>query len=416
MSAADDPRTRAPVEVSIVIPCLNEAKTVGVCVKKALSTLERLGVPGEVVVADNGSTDGSVEIAGTNGARVVSVQEQGYGSALFGGIEAARGTYIIMGDADDSYDFTGIEPFIAKLREGYDLVMGNRFTGGIKPGAMPKLHQYFGNPVLSLIGRLFFGVPVGDFFCGLRGFTKQAAERMALCTTGMEFAHEIVVKAALHKMHICEVPTTLSPDGRDRAPHLRSWRDGWRALRFLLIFSPRWLFFYPGLALIALGLMFGGNLLTTYRTNSLLLSYALVLIGLQAISFTVIVHAFASHIGMMPPSPRLEKFNALFSLELGLLVAAVLVALGLVGYGYGTFVWARRDFTSFPAGLTRLVIIPCTFSLVCGVQIALNSFVLSIFSLEHIRPRTMGSPTSAENKANRAEEALCASYRGPREQ
>ncbi len=241
------------LELSIVMPCLNEAETVGVCVEKALRFLEKGAVDGEVIVADNGSTDGSVEIARRAGARVIHVPEKGYGNALMGGIRAARGRYIIMGDSDDSYDFLHLEGFLEKLREGYDLVMGNRFKGGIAPGAMPFLHRWLGNPVLSGIGRLLFRSPCGDFHCGLRGFSKSAAEKMRLQTPGMEFASEMVVKASLLGMRVAEVPTTLSKAGRSRLPHLRSWRDGWRHLRFLLLFSPRWLFWLPGLGLMGLG-------------------------------------------------------------------------------------------------------------------------------------------------------------------
>ena len=231
------------------MPCLNESATVGICVKKVLDAMDRHGIRGEVIVADNGSTDGSREIAAELGARVVPIETRGYGSALRGGIAAARGRFVLMGDADDSYDFSHLGAFVGKLREGYDLVMGNRFQGGILPGAMPPLHRYLGNPVLTGIGRLFFKSPVGDFHCGLRAFRKDAIERLGLRTLGMEFASEMVVKATAFGLRITEIPTTLSPDGRDRTPHLRTWRDGWRHLRFLLLYSPRWLFLYPGMAL-----------------------------------------------------------------------------------------------------------------------------------------------------------------------
>ena len=243
-----------PLELSIVMPCLNEAETLEVCIKKAQNSLRENQLAGEVIIADNGSTDGSQAIAERLGARVVPVDRKGYGSALLGGIAAARGRFIIMGDADDSYEFTNLMPFVAKLREGFELVMGNRFKGGIKPGAMPPLHRYLGNPVLTGIGRLFFGCPAGDFHCGLRGFSKAAIDRLNLQTTGMEFASEMVVKGSLQGLRITEVPTTLSPDGRSRPPHLRSWRDGWRHLRFMLVYSPRWLFLYPGLLLMLVGL------------------------------------------------------------------------------------------------------------------------------------------------------------------
>src|ERR1017187_9439324 len=245
------------VEVTVLMPCLDEAETVATCVDKAVAFLVDHDIDGEVVVADNGSTDGSQQAAEAAGARVVSIPERGYGSALLGGIRAARGKYVIMGDADDSYDFTALMPFLDRLRAGADLVMGNRFQGGIAPGAMPALHRYLGNPVLSFTGRLFFRSKIGDFHCGLRGFRRDSVLALGLQASGMEFASEMVVKATLAGQRVEEVPTTLSPDGRSRPPHLRSWRDGWRHLRFLLLFSPRWLFLIPGAALFALGLVIG---------------------------------------------------------------------------------------------------------------------------------------------------------------
>ena len=245
---------RDDVELSVVMPCLDEAATVGICVKKAIDALERHGIRGEVIVADNGSTDGSQQIARDFGARVVPVERRGYGSALQAGIAAARGQFVLMGDADDTYDFSQLDEFVAKLREGYDLVMGNRFQGKILPGAMPALHRYLGNPVLTGLGRLFFKSPVGDFHCGLRAFRKEEIEQLELRTLGMEFASEMIVKATAFGLRVTEIPTTLAPDRRDRAPHLRTWRDGWRHLRFLLLYSPRWLFLYPGIALFALGI------------------------------------------------------------------------------------------------------------------------------------------------------------------
>jgi len=249
------------IEVSVVMPCLNERATVGTCVKKAVDAMERHGIRGEVIVADNGSTDGSQQIATEHGARVVPIETRGYGSALRGGIAAARGRFVLMGDADDSYDFTQVHIFVSKLREGYDLVMGNRFQGGILPGAMPALHQYLGNPVLTAVARLFFKAPIGDICCGLRAFRREVIEQLGLRTQGMEYANEMVVKATTFGLRITEIPTTLSPDGRGRPPHLRTWRDGWRTLRFLLLYSPRWLFLYPGIALLALGIAVGALLL-----------------------------------------------------------------------------------------------------------------------------------------------------------
>jgi glycosyltransferase involved in cell wall biosynthesis len=374
------------MEVSVVMPCLNEAKTLGACIRKALASLESAGATGEVIIADNGSTDGSQAIATAAGARVVEVAVKGYGAALRGGIEAAQGQFIIMGDSDDSYDFANLKPFIEKLREGYDLVMGNRFAGGIYPGAMPALHRYLGNPVLSFLGRLLFRTPIRDFHCGLRGFRKDAFVRMDLRTTGMEFASEIVVKAALGRMKITEVPTTLRPDGRDRPPHLRSWHDGWRHLRFLLIFSPRWLFLYPGALMAALGagaaflLLLSGS----ERTNSFVLSLAFVMMGGQSIFFAVLVRAFAEKEGLLPRKQGYRWIHRLLTLEHGVLSGAVLFLLGVAGISVATVWWGTQGFGAFPKDLTRFLVIPSAFGLIMGVQVVLNSFVLSIVSLEHI--------------------------------
>lgn len=367
------------------MPCLNEAKTIATCVAKARETLAHLGIQGEVLVADNGSTDGSPTLAREAGARIVHVHTRGYGAALRGGFEAARGKYIIMGDADDSYDFSALEPFLEKLREGYDLVMGNRFQGGIAHGAMPLLNKYFGNPVLSWLGRLFFRTGIGDFHCGLRGVSTQAARRMNLQTTGMEFASEMVVKAALYKMRIAEVPTTLAPDGRGHPSHLHPWRDGWRHLRFMLIFSPRWLFLYPGLVLLILGLAFSVVLIAggIPRTNSLLFAMALAMVGFQSVLFAVIVRTYAVRMGFLPPNPYLQRLSRRASLEMGLAVGATLFFLGIIGYACATAYWAAHDFGAFPASLTRFMVIPSTFLLILGVQIVLNSFVLSILSIGH---------------------------------
>ncbi len=313
---ADSWRPDSPIpELSVVMPCLNESRTLGTCIQKALAAIERLGVRGEVIIADNGSTDGSQSLARSLGAQVVSITSRGYGSALRGGIAAARGEYVIMGDSDDSYDFTQLGDFVAKLNEGYDLVMGNRYHGEIRRGAMPFLHRFLGNPVLSWIGRLFFGCPVGDFQCGLRAFRKDAIERLELQTTGMEFSTEMVVKATLFNLRIIEIPTTLSPDGRDRPPHLRTWRDGWRYLRFLLLYSPRWLFLYPGAILFLLGTAVGLWLLPGPRTiggitfdyQTLLFCAMAILIGFQSINFAVFTKTFAVTEHLVPEDPRLTK-------------------------------------------------------------------------------------------------------------
>src|SRR3954447_21937874 len=326
----------AAIELTILMPCLNEAETLARCIAKARSFLSRNKVIGEVVVADNGSTDGSQAIARAHGARVVDIAERGYGSALRGGIDAARGTYVIMGDSDDSYDFSRLEPFLEKLREGYALVMGNRFVGGIAPGAMPALHRYLGNPVLSSIGRVFFGTPCRDFHCGLRGFRRDAILDLDLQSPGMEFASEMVVKATIQRLTISEVPTTLSPDGRSRPPHLRTWRDGWRHLRFLLLYSPRWLFLLPGLLLILLGtlgyaLALPGTTVLGARldVHTLLFASLAVLLGQQSALFGLFAKRHAAHVGLLPEDARAERFLRACTLERGLLAGLGCFTAGL---------------------------------------------------------------------------------------
>jgi len=347
------------------------------------------GISGEVVVADNGSTDGSQEIAARAGARVVSVEQKGYGNAIRGGIAAARGRYIIMGDSDDSYDFANLRPFVEKLREGYDLVMGNRFKGGIAPGAMPALHRYLGNPVLTAIGRLFFGSPCGDFHCGLRGFSKHAYQRMDPHTAGMEFASEIVVKASLLRMRIAEVPTTLVPDGRGRPSHLRSWRDGWRHLRFLLLYSPRWLFTIPGLALFVAGGALGALLTFTpvriggvvFDTNTLLVCAMCTLVGFQLISFSVFAKAFAVRERLLPADEGTERFLKAARLEIGLLVGLGILALGLALLISAVLMWKEHAFgdLSYPDSLR--VTIPSVTLIMLGLQVIFSSFLLGLFGL-----------------------------------
>ncbi len=386
---ADDAGGASEIEVSVVMPCLNEAETVGVCIEKARRALAELGVAGEVVVADNGSTDGSQEIAERMGARVVRVEARGYGSALMGGIAAARGRYVIMGDADDSYDFSALAPFVEKLRAGYGLVMGNRFKGGIAKGAMPPLHKYLGNPVLTGVGRLLFRSPCGDFHCGLRGFSKEAVERLDLRTTGMEFASEMVVKATLHDIGVTEVPTRLAPDGRSRAPHLRRWRDGWRHLRFLLLYSPRWLFLYPGALLMLAGLAMGAWLLPGPRTvggatldiHTLLYAAVAVIVGFQAINFAVFTKIFAISEGLLPEDPRLNRVFRYVNLEAGLVVGATLLVAGLVTSLYTFSAWRAHSFGPLDATKSLRVIIPAVTALTLGCQIILSSFFLSILGL-----------------------------------
>lgn len=380
----------SPIELSIVMPCLNEAETLETCIRKAHASLEKNGVVGEVVIADNGSTDGSQEIAKKLGARVVNVDVKGYGAALRGGITAARGKFIVMGDADDSYDFSSLEPFIEKLREGYDLVMGNRFKGGIKPGAMPPLHRYLGNPVLTGIGRLFFHSPAGDFHCGLRGFSKAAFEKMDLQTTGMEFASEMVVTSTLLKLKIAEVPTTLAPDGRSRPPHLRSWRDGWRHLRFMLMYSPRWLFLYPGLAFMLLGLGVGVWLLpgpqaingVTFDVHTMLYASGLVFIGFQAVLFAMFTKVFTITEGLLPEDPRLNRAFKFITLEVGLIAGALIFLAGVAGTGVAVADWRGANFGDLRPSHELRIIIPSTLALALGCQTMLASFFLSVLGLK----------------------------------
>jgi glycosyltransferase involved in cell wall biosynthesis len=376
-------------ELSIVMPCLNEAETLEVCIHKALGFLADHGIDGEVVIADNGSTDGSPELAEAAGARVVHVLEKGYGSALMGGIAAARGTYCIMGDADDSYDFTNLMPFVEKLREGYELVMGNRFKGGIAPGAMPPLHKYLGNPVLTGIGRLFFSSASGDFHCGLRGFRKDSVQALDLQTTGMEFASEMVVKATLLGQRVTEVPTTLSPDGRSRPPHLRSWRDGWRHLRFLLLYSPRWLFLYPGFALVLVGalvlawLLPGPRVIGSFALNVHTMLYAAtaILIGFQSVLFAVFTKVYAINVGLLPMEARLERLFRSIKLETGIVVGGILTLLGVLGTLLAVRGWAEVQFGSLDPSRVQRLVIPSMLALALGLQTVLASFFLSVLGL-----------------------------------
>ena len=378
-----------PIELTILMPCLNEAETLGICIEKALGFLTRSGISGEVLIADNGSSDGSQEIAVRLGARVIQVPEKGYGAALIAGIAAARGRYVIMGDSDDSYDFSVLDPFIAKLRDGFDLVMGNRFMGGIAPGAMPPLHRYLGNPVLSTIGRIFFASPIRDFHCGLRGFSRDAMMALELRAPGMEFASEMVVKATMRGLRIAEVPTTLSPDGRSRPPHLRSWRDGWRHLRFLLIFCPRWLFFYPGALLFALGALVMALLLpgpvslgaVTLDVHSLLYASGAVVMGFQAMQFWVFARLYGAVTGLLPEAERLNRALSRFGLEAALLLAGAIFLLGLALGGWSLAQWGARDFGTLQgAGVMRMAIASVTAMLI-GLQLAFGAFFLALLGM-----------------------------------
>src|SRR5215468_2061099 len=377
------------------MPCLNEAETVATCVQKAVKFIADNGINGEVVVADNGSTDGSQRLAEDAGARVVNVKDKGYGNALMGGILAARGEYVIMGDADDSYDFTNLMPFIIELRKGYDLVMGNRFKGGIAPGAMPPLHRYLGNPVLSFVGRLFFRSPIGDFHCGLRGFRRDSAINLGLQATGMEFASEMVVKATLAKQKITEVPTTLARDGRSRPPHLRSWRDGWRHLRFLLLFSPRWLFFLPGLAVGLTGLVVGtlvaiGPLTigsVTFDVDTLVAASAMVVIGFQSVLFWLFTQVYAGAEGFLPEEPKVQRELEKLSLEGGLVGLA-----GLAGLIFTLLYWNGQKFSHLNYEHSLRIMIPSVTALIVSCQVVLGTFFLSILGIKHTRHPVTASP------------------------
>jgi len=377
------------IEVSVVMPCLNEAETLETCIVKAQRAMQESNIAGEVVVADNGSTDGSVAIAERLGARVVNVRAKGYGNALMGGIAVALGKYVVMGDADDSYDFGHIPRFVEQLRKGSDLVMGNRFRGGIQKDAMPPLHRYFGNPALTRLGRLFFRSPVGDFYCGMRGFRKDAYERMGLRTTGMEFATEMVVKSTLLDLRIAEVPTTLSPDGRSRPPHLRTWRDGWRTLRFFLLYSPRWLFLYPGMALMVVGSLLGLWLLPAQRTvgsvtfdvHTMVYAAAFVLLGFQAIAFAVFTKFFAISEGLLPPDRTLDKLFQYITLEVGIAVGTLLTIAGLATSVYAVGAWGSQHFGPLDYSHTMRLVIPSALFLTLGAQTIFASFFMSVLGL-----------------------------------
>jgi len=377
------------IELSIIIPCLNEEKTLASCIKKAAAFLDKHNIAGEVIVADNGSTDGSLDIAVEEKVILVHVPFQGYGSAIQGGINAAHGIYVIMGDADESYDFSSLKPFVDKLRDGYDLVMGNRFQGGIDKGAMPVLHRYLGNPVLSGIGRMFFHSPIGDFHCGLRAFRKESIVKLGLKTTGMEFASEMVVKATLNHLKITEVPTTLRPDGRDRPPHLNSWSDGWRHLRFLLLYSPRWLFLYPGICMAVLGivLLFALSVKSqrifgvTFDIHTMVYASALTILGMQAIMFALFAKVFAVTNKLVPYNDKVISYVTKFTLEKGLLIGLVLILAGMMGSVYAILAWKGDSFGSLvPTSMMR-VVIPSSTSIITGAQCILASFFLSVLGL-----------------------------------
>ena len=377
-------------ELTILMPCLNEAETLATCITKAQQWLTTRSVSGEVLIADNGSTDGSQRIAKSLGARVVDVPEKGYGAALIHGIKSAEGKYIIMGDSDDSYDFLSLDPFIEKLREGYDLVMGNRFKGGIEPGAMPALHRYLGNPLLSGIGKAFFHASCSDFHCGLRGFSKKAAEEMDLRTTGMEFASEMVIKSTILHQRICEVPTKLHPDGRTRPPHLRSWSDGWRHLRFMLLYCPRWLFLIPGLILFIIGLIGFIWLLTgpkqigsvILETNSLLFFTFAMLLGFQTVLFALYTKVYALAHGLIPKSEQFLRLFKYIKLETALIIGAILVLIGFVGCLVFFFSWTSQGAGPLDTAASVRFAIPFLVSLYLGFTTIFSGFFLSVLGMK----------------------------------
>jgi glycosyltransferase involved in cell wall biosynthesis len=384
-----EPLSAADVELSIVMPCLNEAKTLETCIRKAQRFLDNAGIVGEIIVADNGSIDGSQAIAQRLGVRVVEVAERGYGAALAAGITAAQGRYVIMGDSDDSYDFTALMPFVVQLHKGFDIVVGNRFTGGIQSGAMPFLHEYLGNPLLSMIGRLFFKSPCRDFYCGLRGFKKTSVEQLTLQSTGMEFALEMIVRATMLGMRVTEVPTTLSPDGRGGRSHLRTWRDGWRSLRFFLLYSPRWLFLYPGVVLMVLGVFFGFWLALgpgligriVFDVHTMLFCATAIVLGFQAVLFSFLSKILAINADLHPRNTKMEKWLRAIRLEMGVGVGVILIAIGLGLSVYAVRVWQQRAFGALDPFTEMRLIIPAVLALILGSQTIFSSFYLCLLQL-----------------------------------
>jgi glycosyltransferase involved in cell wall biosynthesis len=394
------------VALSIVIPCLNEAETLACCIESARVGIQRAGVRGEIIIADNGSTDGSQAIAEKSGVRVVMVAEKGYGSALRGGIRAASGNWILMGDADDSYDFSEADRFVKKFQEGFELVMGCRLPvggGTILPGAMPWKNRWLGNPVLSFIGRLFFKCPAHDFHSGLRGFTKAAFEKMDLQTTGMEFASEMVIKSTLKGLKISEVPVTLRPDGRTRPPHLKPWRDGWRHLRFMLLFSPRWLFLVPGIFLSLLGVVFATRLSfgnfqiggVLFNVGTLAVACMTITIGFQLVAFAFFVKVFAIAEGLLPDDPKLTRVFKIFTLEKGILLGLAVLLAGAALLARSVWIWKQADYGMLPSteeNLRRLI--PAVTLIVLGIQTIFSSFFMSALGL---KTTTRKPPVPVEN-------------------
>jgi len=376
------------MELTILMPCLNESRTLKTCIDKAMKFLNDNNIDGEVLIADNGSTDGSQDIAKNAGARVVDISEKGYGAALIGGCNAAFGKYVIMGDSDDSYDFLNLMPFVEKLREGYELVMGNRFKGGIEKGAMPPLHKYLGNPVLSFIGRVLYRSNIKDFHCGLRGYNRESIMKLNLHTTGMEYASEMVVQATLHKLKICEVPTTLKKDGRDRPPHLRSWSDGWRHLTFLLMHSPNWLFLYPGFLSFVIGLLISAKIVINpiivnnvrFDVNTLVYSAVATIVGFQLILFYVLTKKYATLTKFIPIT-KIDKYLIKFTMNRGIFIGAILFLIGLIGSIVAICIWSNAGFGNLESSKMLRLTIPMLILFVCGIQLMFSSFFLGILEI-----------------------------------
>ncbi len=378
------------------MPCLNEVETVSICVRKAGSFLVRSGIEGEVIVADNGSTDGSADLALASGARVVSIANKGYGNALMGGIGAAQGRFVIMADADDSYDFSDLGSFVESLRNGNMMVIGNRFRGGIRSGAMPFLHRFIGNPLLSLMGRMFFSSSIGDFHCGLRGIDRAGVLKLGLQAPGMEFASEMIVKATLAGWRIAEVPTILSPTGRSRRPHLRSWRDGWRHLRFLLMMSPRWLMLYPGAFLIAVGVavqlaIARGPIVISgigFDIHTMLYAGGAVILGVQLVLFSVLARAVGVLKNVLPMRSTFFRFLKVFTLERGIVLGSLLCAGGLGLAVYSVTTWAEVHLAALEPTVVMRLAIPSVTLILAGVEIIFSSFLLEFID---VRARTIDS-------------------------
>lgn len=370
------------------MPCLNEGETLETCIRKAMSYIVENGIKGEIIIADNGSTDGSQEIASRMGVRIVNIEQKGYGSALLGGIEAAYGKFVVIGDADESYDFSNLQVFMDAMDEGYDLVMGNRFKGGIMPGAMPFLHRYLGNPVLSGIARLFFRSHIGDFHCGLRSFKKDAILSLNLQTTGMEFASEMVVKATMYGLKIKEVPTILYRDGRTRPPHLRTWADGWRHLKFLLLYSPRWLFFYPGTLLVIFGIIISTLLLPgplkvghiILDINTLMYASILIIIGVQSILFSLFTRVFGVNSKLIPDEQPMGQLISRITLEKGILISVCMILVGLVSSVSALVYWSQTRYGPLEPALSMRFVIPGATLFALGFQIFFASFFLSLLN------------------------------------